>query len=148
MKKFSEKLWSIQQLQQYIDHRIKTETIHLGLRANAKQNKNVNYDWDKLKDIKLSNEYSIHVNRIYDQLINTYTYNNNHFIRANEDAAKKLIHKKRKSHDKWSPKTKKYVNLDFSTKNIQYILQIKYYRLTRKINKFYKKNTTTSKKIS
>ena len=52
------------------DHRIITatiqQTIRLSLRGNTKPNKNVNYDWNKLKDWKviLSNEYSKHVHLI------------------------------------------------------------------------------------
>ena len=81
------------------DHRIITATIRLSLIANTKQNKRINYDWSTLKDPKLRNEYSNHVNRIYDQLITTSIDNNitasyNHFIGANEDADKQLILKK------------------------------------------------------
>ena len=104
------------------DHRIITATIRLRLRVNTKQNKRVNYDWATLKYPKLSNEYSKHINLIYDQLITTSIDNNitaiyDHFIRANEDAAKKLIPKKRKTRDKMISQDNKICKLTIHTPN-------------------------------
>ena len=50
-------------------------------------------------------------------------------------AAKKLLPKKQKTHDKMISQDIKYLKSEYQHKHIQYTLQIKWYRLTRKINK-------------
>ena len=82
------------------DHRVVVAKIKLSLRMNRTPKRKVSYDWSALMDTNVLHEYNVAVRNRYEALLkdeDTATERYQCLVDANNEAAEKLVPKKKKS---------------------------------------------------